>query len=169
MHHTATPNTKTLSIPIFALLTASLASAALSIITEGFTARLTQLSAVVLFTGAVLLIPALLLYDYTYSVNDGEFTVTRHNKKARGVLCRIYTYEITDILTKKEARAYLKKAKAEKADISVYNYCPNRLTVDYYCIICENGDGQSVIKLECSPDFASYIKYIITPTLPPEL
>ena len=169
MKYTATPNTKRWSIPIFILLTASLASILLSTVTNGFAARFTQITAITLFTGAVLLIPAVLLYDYTYSADDGEFTVVRHNKKARTVICRIYIGEITAVLTKREGKKLLKETKKAKEDIGIYNYCPNPFFNDHYCLLCGNADGKSIIKIECPPAFASYINNITKKDPPIEL
>lgn len=158
MTYETNPNRKIAAAVSFADLLSATALSGVSLTLSGVFADIVKIAALALFMGAVTVIGRYLTFNYVYIVDESEFAVYRKTNKGHIPLCRLYRYELTDILASREAKARL-------AGIRRYDYRMTLGTKEYYCLFFDTAEGEEVIFLECDKRFAEYLKKCIAPDL----
>ena len=120
-------------------------------ILEGYISRLFSLMGLVFFLASFILITRFLIYSYTYSTDGEEFEVIQKSNKVYKKVCLLYCTEITEVITKKEAKSKLQGVKR-------YDYRVSLFPQNTYCVFFEENGEKGVIFLECSHEFANYLK-----------
>lgn len=122
-----------------------------SCILAGYISRIFSLAGLIFFLAAFIIITRFLIYSYTYSTDGEEFEVIQKSNKSYKKVCLLYCTEITEVTPKTEAKHTLHKIKR-------YDYRVSLFPKNTYCIFFEENGEKCVIFLECSHEFANYLK-----------
>ena len=154
MKYITNPNRKTAIAATAVFLISALIFAFFSVIATGLVSNVFEMTSLIFFMTAILIISRYLTFLYVYTAEDFEFTITKNTAKTKSTVCRLYYTELVDILP-------TKNTKKKDRSLRSYNYCTTLFPQNSYCIFYETASESGIIKIECSDAFAEHLKKLI--------